>query len=207
MILRQLSPAKPGCVSDLHSILEALRDGHCALAPLKSLVGNAQHLAGVSHVGGIAGKIAINIGDQGVLTVRRSIAPVASFGVKRIPIIGQRANQLLSGNTDLPGGKIEPKHDKNATAGVFREADEEGVDRLPEFEGKKLMVGCYTQGTSAGVEAVVRFGIATAMPSLPDMPLSREHTKHEIMLPNDPRFPVQWGQLGDTAMGMSAQVV
>lgn len=200
MILRQLSPAKAGCVSDLHSIFEALKDGQCALDPLRSLVGHTPRAEQVSHVGGIAGKIAINIGDTGILTVRRSIAPAISFGVKMVPLLGQRANMLLSGNTDLPGGKVEPDQDRSPVAGIFREAEEEGTKELPMFDEKRLLVGCYAQGT----EAVIRVGIATAMPEAPGIRLSHEHTSSTVMLPSDPRFPAQWGGLGQAAMQISA---
>ncbi len=204
MILRQLSPAKPGCVNDLHSIFEALREGHCALAPLKSLVGDTTKADCISHVGGIAGKIAINVGDQGILTLRRSIAPQISFGLRMVPVFGQKANLALSGSTDLPGGILEPEHDRNPVAGIFREAEEEGAKKLPEFNQKELMVGCYARGTTSGVEAVIRVGIATAMEEAPGVKLSHEHTSSNVILPSDPRFPVQWVGLGQAAMQIPA---
>lgn len=204
MILRQLSPAKPGCVSDLHSIFEALKADHCALDPLRSLIGDSSRLQSVSRVGGIAGKLAINVGDQGVLTLRRSVAPAISAGLRMVPVLGQRANSMLSGNTDLPGGIIEPDYDKNTVAGIFREAEEEGATGLPQFDRKTLLVGCYAQGTPSGVEAVVRVGIATSMQDLPKVRPSHEHTGSAIMLPSDPRFPTQWGRLGEEAMQITA---
>jgi hypothetical protein len=190
-------------MNDLRSIFEALQADECALSPLKSLLGHVSGADCLSHVGGMAGKIALNIGNEGILTVRRSSLPIVSSAVRGIPIIGRSANQALSGKTDLLGGKIEPASDPGPLSGLFREVAEEGIQDLPMLD-KDLMVGCYARATTNGVTAVVRLGVAAALSSLPDLKLSAEHTCAELMLPSDPRFPSQWSELGEVAMEKQA---
>lgn len=108
MILRELSPARAECLDDLSSIFEALQHGECALRPFLSLVGDLKKpVERVSSVGGIAGKLACSVGDEGILVVRRSVLPLASLGLNIIPVVGKAANQVLSGAYDLLGGGVE----------------------------------------------------------------------------------------------------
>ena len=120
MILRELSPARAECLDDLSSIFEALQHGECALRPFLSLVGDLKKpVERVSSVGGIAGKLACSVGDEGILVVRRSVLPLASLGLNIIPVVGKAANQVLSGAYDLLGGGVETtgkKMDRPATA-------------------------------------------------------------------------------------------
>ncbi len=203
MVLRQLSPAQPGCINDLRSIFEALQSGECALGPLKSLIGHASGAEHLSHVGGMAGKLALNIANEGVLTVRRSTIPIASSIIRSIPFVGASANTLLSGSFDLLGGKIEPDSDAGPISGLFREVAEEGIQDLPMLD-KDILVGCYAKLTINGAVAVVRLGVAAALSHIPELILSNEHTSSEIMLPADPRFPKQWSELGTVAMEKTA---
>ncbi|MDQ5913538.1 MAG: hypothetical protein QG623_156 [Patescibacteria group bacterium] len=199
MILRDLSPAKPGCMNDLRSIFEALQAGECALAPLRSLLGHTPNADCLSHVGGMAGKLALNIGNEGILTVRRSSVPIASSILKRVPLVGGSVNQILSASFDLLGGKIEPDSDAGPISGLFREVAEEGIQDLPMLD-KDVLVGCYAKATTHEVTAVVRLGVAAALSDLPELNLSSEHTSAELMLPSNPRFPAQWSELGHAAM-------
>lgn len=201
MILRKLSPATPGCINDLHSIFEALKEGECALDPLRSLVGSF-HPA-ISQVGGIAGKLALNVANEGILVAKRSIAPPVSFGVKMFPIFGSKLNELiLSGKYDLPGGTIEPEVDRTPMTGLFREVLEEGLD-LPMLD-KEILLGCYAKNTISGIQAVIRMGVAATVEHLPHLNLSCEHTTPEIMTPDHPNFPLQWRELGESAMQLAA---
>lgn len=205
MILRELSPAQPGCINDLHSIFEALREGQCALGPLMSLIGHQPAAKMLSSVGGIAGKLALNVGDEGVLVAKRSVLPLASVAVRRVPLFGSKLNDIvLSGNYDLPGGMIEPSSDRTPMTGLFREAEEEGLDELPMFDKKRIMLGCYAKATVDGVQAVVRMGVAAATESIPEISLSSEHTSSKIITPDHPDFPAQWQELGDAAMDLAA---
>ncbi len=203
MILRSLSPATPSCINDLHSVFEALREGECALGPVLSLIGDNSAAKILSSVGGIAGKIALNVAGEGIIVAKRSIAPPLSAGLKLVPFVGTKLNELtLSGNYDLPGGTIEPEVDRTPMTGLFREVLEEGLD-LPMLD-KAILLGCYATATTGGVQAVIRMGVAAALDRVPRLNLSSEHTSAEIITPEDPNFPPQWRELGESAMQLAA---
>lgn len=207
MILRELSPARAECLDDLSSIFEALQHGECALRPFLSLVGDLKKpVERVSSVGGIAGKLACSVGDEGILVVRRSVLPLASLGLNIIPVVGKAANQVLSGAYDLLGGGVETtgkKMDRCAFSGLAREVSEEGgltlsPDELQEYG--RPMVGCHLiGGRRRPATAVIRLGAVIHRPGMPKLNLSCEHTGAKVVNPGSSEFPQQWRPLGEAA--------
>lgn len=205
-IVRPLSPATPDCIRHAHLIFKALQDGRCALGHLEKLVSGYDGLPReIKEVGGMVTKIALRVvgnpKTDGILVLRRAICSPLTSALRIFPG-GKMVNAMInSGNYDLPGGMHDPGVDSCPVDAGFREVHEEtGLSSWAHTAYEIGAVGC---GILPNGVAVVRLGMTGRVDSGVlgrFFEPSPEHTEATIMCPDDPRFPVQWRELGKIAM-------